>query len=484
MPYIDKSALGGNVVVTAGYDEEARADIVELQENDIETDALLAETVFYDEITFEKFRDNTSLTDYYLTTIPNMDSKGNLIKLEHGFSDDIFNSGSGESAGESARNFAIRGITSFTANASTFDTTTLQPRGMQIKDGVVLQENLNNPSNRYFLGIKDDNTLVAYPPATTSAQMLDEGCIHALTGFFPMIENSLAVDPTVYGSDATINPRQAIAQMPNNDIIFFSCEGRNNKDAGMTYADMIRILLAQGVTFAYNLDGGGSSQTLVRGVLLNNPIDDGGKTERLVPDFLYVKKPSTNPQNIATLNKDIGIVNKRLKDLTWDILLMGDISETSKAVADCNVLMPSGIYWMGSSTLNKPTTDISWGLIHFKSGSASASQVAIPYHNSLYNIKMRRTDVADPTGWGPWRSVYDAKKGTLTYNGDGIATSKTIPHGLGVIPNYYQVSPLSVAAGTAGIKYVTADATNLTVFFNVAPATGTNNIVLNWKAEV
>lgn len=479
MPYIERSSLGGNVVVNVGHDEEARADIVELQEKDTETDARLAD-VFYDEITFEKFRDSTSQTDYYLTTIPNKDSKGNLIKLEHGFSDDVFNSGTGESA----RSFAIRGMTSFTANASTFDTTTLQLRGMQIQNGVVLQENVNNPSNRYFLGIKGDNTLVAYPPATTSVEMLAEGCIHALTGFFPMIQNGSAVDPTVYNSDATINPRQAIAQMPNNDIIFFSCEGRNKKDLGMTYADMIRILLAKGVTFAYNLDGGGSSQTLVRGVLLNNPIDDGGKTERLVPDFLYVKKHSTNPQNIGDLNKDIGIVNKRLKDLTWDLLLMGDFSETSKNIADCNVLMPSGMYWMGSSTLNKPTTDISWGLIHHKSGSATALQFAIPYHNSLYNVMWRRTDVNFPSGWAPWRSSYNAKKGILTYNGDGIATSKTIPHGLGVIPNYYSVSPLSADTGAAGIKYITADATNLTVFFNTAPVTGTNNIVLNWKAEV
>ncbi|MFC8561411.1 phosphodiester glycosidase family protein [Peribacillus frigoritolerans] len=408
MPYIERPLIGGNVVVNVGHDEAARADIVELQETDIvlqekdaETDALLAETVFYDEITFEKFRDNTSRTDYYLTTIPNTDSKGNLIKLERGFPNDVFNSGTGDTA----RSFAIRKITSFIANASTFDTTTLQPRGMQIHDGVVLQENLINPSNRYFLGIKDDNTLVAYPPSTTSAQMLAEGCVQALTGFYPMIENGLAVDASIYSGESNSsvpNPRAAIAQMPNKDIVFFTCEGRSNKDLGMTYADMIRILLAKGVTFAYNLDGGGSSQTLVRGVLLNNPIDGGGKTERLVPDFLYVKKPSTNPQNIANLNKDIGIVNKRLKDLTWDLL-----------------------------------------------GMESSS-----------------------------------KKGTITFNSDGVAASKTIPHGLSVIPSYFQVSPLSAATGTAGIKYVTADATNLTVFFNAAPVTGTNNIVLSWKAEV
>ncbi|MFL0475592.1 hypothetical protein ACH0CI_26785 [Priestia sp. 179-F W1.4 NHS] len=81
-------------------------------------------------------------------------------------------------------------------------------------------------------------------------------------------------------------------------------------------------------------------------------------------------------------------------------------------------------------------------------------------------------------------SQNQVKTGTLTYSGDGTATSKTIAHGLGVVPSYYHVELASAGAGTAGKKYVTVDATNITIYFNTPPASGTNNVSLNWKAEV
>lgn len=81
-------------------------------------------------------------------------------------------------------------------------------------------------------------------------------------------------------------------------------------------------------------------------------------------------------------------------------------------------------------------------------------------------------------------TVAKGKTGTLTYNGDGTSTTKTVAHGLSSAPTFFQVTPSSADAGTAGIKFVTADATNLTVTFNTAPVTGTNNVKLTWKAEV
>ena len=76
------------------------------------------------------------------------------------------------------------------------------------------------------------------------------------------------------------------------------------------------------------------------------------------------------------------------------------------------------------------------------------------------------------------------KSGSLTYNGDGTATSKTIAHGLSAAPTKWFVQAASADAGTAGIKYVTADAANLTVYFNTAPIIGTNNVKLNWRADI
>jgi len=77
-----------------------------------------------------------------------------------------------------------------------------------------------------------------------------------------------------------------------------------------------------------------------------------------------------------------------------------------------------------------------------------------------------------------------SKVGTLIYNGDGTSASKTIAHGLSTTPSYWHIERASLDAGNAGIKYVTADETNLTVYFNSAPVNGTNNVVLKWRAEV
>ncbi len=52
-------------------------------------ESYLEESDFYEEITFEKLRDNISGTDYYLITIPNKDKNGNLIKLENGYANDV-----------------------------------------------------------------------------------------------------------------------------------------------------------------------------------------------------------------------------------------------------------------------------------------------------------------------------------------------------------------------------------------------------------
>lgn len=75
--------------------------------------------------------------------------------------------------------------------------------------------------------------------------------------------------------------------------------------------------------------------------------------------------------------------------------------------------------------------------------------------------------------------------GGFTGSGNGSTTVFNIPHGMptGVTPSSWNVTPSSSDAGTAGIKYVTADSTNLIVTFATAPVSGTNNVDLRWRAN-
>lgn len=72
--------------------------------------------------------------------------------------------------------------------------------------------------------------------------------------------------------------------------------------------------------------------------------------------------------------------------------------------------------------------------------------------------------------------------GDATFSGDASATAFDIAHGLSSAPSNYQVTPTSSEAGKE--HYVSAvDGTNITVTFASAPASGTDNVTFNWRAE-
>jgi Phosphodiester glycosidase len=274
----------------------------------------IEDTVFYEEITHEEFYDEQSKTVYYITTVPHLDKKGNIIKLQKEFQNDEMNSGSGETP----RAFVNRSAASLATNASIWDTTTQGIKGVQIKDGQVYQDRDGGAS--YVLGVKEDNTLVMYDPSVTAEQMINEGIKNTFTAFFPMIDDGKPVGSEVWGiigNTTTTNPRNVIAQMPNKDIIFLTCEGRLTDNVGMTYDDCIRILAAMGVTTAYCLDGGGSAQTVHNNILINQPIDSGFKQERAVSDFIYFKKPTLKKRE--PIEVMVGEMAKQLKDIGIDL---------------------------------------------------------------------------------------------------------------------------------------------------------------------
>lgn len=462
-----------NIIIESGTSDaeviQARGSATVLNERLDGLDDKVAETEYYDEITYSKYRDSVTGTDYFITHIPHRDKNGNLIELKHGYQNDLLNSGNGETA----RSFAVRHNVSAAVNASIWNVNTGLIYGIQIQDGVI-QQDIPHASS-YTLGIKADNTLKAYPPSNNAQSLLDDGVVNAVTGFFPMIQNNIAVSPTVYNSAVNaseFHPRQVIAQLSNLDIIFLTSAGRTKTDKGLTYDDMIRILTERGVSFAYCLDGGGSTQTVVRGVMVNNPVDDNGKTERNVWDFLYVKKPVAVPDKLKTVSSDVGNVNKRVSDLVADlrtkvdmlegyIRLKGDVGfdlrgieswegdqrqgkfylqkesvsyydyitgqnifkaslngdiqstkgilgtflKTVKSVNSADTISESGIYWIQGSSTGAPNTVSSWAILHIQYDSINALQLAIPFHATQNNLMSRRTDPNTTGAWLAWRQI-------------------------------------------------------------------------------
>lgn len=235
---------------------------------------------------YSKHHDEPSETDYYLTRIKHKDSQGNLKKLRLAQSTVL--------EGEAVHQFARRAQATLAFNASmgTKGKTAqdkLLPVGIQIENGKVIQ---NRRTRVYTLGVKANNELVAYPPGTTPQQILNDGAQDALTAFIPLIENYKAVDTSLLdlvGNLKVKHPRQVIAQLENLDIVFLSCGGRGFDGKGMTAMDVIRVLKKEGVKFAFMLDGGGSTSTVIDDTLITKKIDQHGTKERLRPNFLYFK---------------------------------------------------------------------------------------------------------------------------------------------------------------------------------------------------
>lgn len=71
--------------------------------------------------------------------------------------------------------------------------------------------------------------------------------------------------------------------------------------------------------------------------------------------------------------------------------------------------------------------------------------------------------------------------GSATISGNGVATAFAVAHGLAVTPVFYSVTPTTAAA--IGDFRATADATNITVTYGSAPASGTNNVSWVWRAQ-
>ena len=99
----------------------------------------------------------------------------------------------------------------------------------------------------------------------TAADMLSAGVVGAVSGKNTMIMNYAKYDLDVAGEklgDVDVltdkHPRTAIGQYKNGDYMVFTCGGRETNQAGMTCAEMQEIFVAEGLKYAYNLDGGGS----------------------------------------------------------------------------------------------------------------------------------------------------------------------------------------------------------------------------------
>lgn len=278
---------------------------------------------YYNEVSH--FKGRKFDTTYYITHIPHLDNNGNIIKLRRGINGNDPNKPEHITPSQWARKTKA----TFVSNASTGSGSQQKLHGQQIYNGQILDsikgDEYDELNSRWTLAIGDDNSLTSFPPDVQASEIRNLGYNNTVSGFGPIISDGkiIAKDDDYSPNTILSHPRQAIAQLPNKDLIFFSCDGRENNaddmiEKGMTLTEVAETLLDHyDIQFAYNLDGGGSASSVVRSHKLNKSMDVRKTEERKVLDFLYIGRDTVQlrDQDMQNAYQDIGEVRDMVQEV-------------------------------------------------------------------------------------------------------------------------------------------------------------------------
>lgn len=264
---------------------------------------------YYNEISFTKERYYD--TDCYFTTIPKFDSQSNEIPLYIG---------KAANAQESPEKYAQNNFTTFTCNATLNYGGTIGV-GSLIRNGEI-ERNIDTTSLQSgyrYIGIKQNREIVDYQAnETTASEMLANGCEMAWLVYFRLVQAGEAVnfENIEVGGDNIVfgrHPRQCLGQKTNGDIVIMTSGGRTINDQGLTAEECATLMINKGCTKAWNLDGGGSASTIIKGVKINRDIDSSRTADRFIEYTIDVKK-TTIDKELAKIYSQIGSVKNNLSD--------------------------------------------------------------------------------------------------------------------------------------------------------------------------
>lgn len=195
--------------------------------------------------------------------------------------------------------FAKDHDTIFVINASLFNMTNGMPVGQTIVDGVaVVNEPMKDDNGVpisdgecYPLCIDADGILSAnYDRSIDTATMIADGVVQAVTGWCKLVEDFKICETDIEAE--IVHPgkyiQQSIGQFENGDYCVCTVDqsrGSVTNEAGLTYTELAQIHVDKGVKFAYALDGGGSSATVLGKRQLNRIYE--GSSGRAVPAVIY-----------------------------------------------------------------------------------------------------------------------------------------------------------------------------------------------------
>lgn len=161
--------------------------------------------------------------------------------------------------------------------------------GYVVRNGTLYRDTVATDTDALVID-SDGNMKSVNQSDETASELLKNGA-HQVLSFGPtLVENgkvTVSEDAEVGQSQAS-NPRTAIGQVGKNHYVVVVSDGRTSESTGLSLYQLANVMKKHGATYAYNLDGGGSSTMVLNGKVINNPVGGSGQSsERTVSDMLY-----------------------------------------------------------------------------------------------------------------------------------------------------------------------------------------------------
>lgn len=288
---------------------------------------LVNKSIFRNEVNYKRLR--VEHTNSFIVEISKENKYGNKNKLKIG----IANDNKGNNHFESTMSFARRHNTTLCTNAGIFNgEAPFQIWGACIIDGEIV---INNPVPDNDPGLNyltiDNNGHFGYESfETTAEQMIQKGVKNAVAGLFPIIIDGVAVSHEYQWVDGKA-PRQIVCENEDGSQFIFACEGRLLNNEGLLFEDIQNYLFDNypNIKFAMAMDGGGSLSVNVCKQKLNVSLDDGMRTDKPVPYFLYLANENATNTEQNDLNKILDVMSEQIYNLQTQINRLNTLNTDS-----------------------------------------------------------------------------------------------------------------------------------------------------------
>ena len=160
------------------------------------------------------------------------------------------------------------------------------PHGMVIKDYKVLGDFKDSSVGGGFIGFNKDNKLILGKMSNKKAISIYKDAIEF--GPFLIINGK---QTKIKGNGGWgVAPRTAIGQRKDGTVSFLVINGRIPTSIGASMIDLSNLMKKYGAYNAANLDGGSSSELVIKNKIKNIPVGGSKKGLRTMATFWIVKK--------------------------------------------------------------------------------------------------------------------------------------------------------------------------------------------------